>query len=76
MEYDAHQIVEPTIKNYIVGLIPTIPALYSEIEKQRKTNKNTYTLKPSASKKAKQEEKQSKGISLPIFGYIRTLKDE
>lgn len=76
MEYDAHKVVEPAIKNYIIGLIPTIPALYSEIEKVREANKNTYLLTPSASKKAAKGKKESDGIAVTLFGYNRTLKDK
>lgn len=44
--------------------------------KLHKTNKNTYLLTFSASKKVTKGKKESDGMPVILFGYNRTLKDK
>ena len=76
MEYDAHEIVEPALVDYVNGTIQTIPELYAKIEKDRKKNKNTYILNFSAAQKAKKGKNKNGNLSLPLLGYMRTIKNK
>lgn len=53
MEYDAHEIVEPAIKRFLSGKIPTIEQMYANIDAERKKQGISYAQTSESEKRTK-----------------------
>ena len=51
MEYDAHKIVEPALRDFVHGKIKTLEEMYYIIDTERKKNGNEYIWTPTAKEK-------------------------
>ena len=48
MEYDTHTIVEPALRNYLNGKIPSVEQMYAQIDIQRRRKGISYSQTSSA----------------------------
>ena len=53
MEYDAHEIVEPAIRGFLSGKIPTIEQMYANIDAERKKQGISYAQTSESEKRTK-----------------------
>ena len=63
MEYDTHKIVEPAIKGYLDGKIPTIEQMYARIDEKRKKEGISYSQTDNAEEMTKKGYEQRKNES-------------
>ena len=48
MEYDAHKVVSPVLKDFVDGKIDSMPKVYAKIDQKRKEINEPYTLTDEA----------------------------
>jgi len=74
MEYDAHEIVEPALNNYLRGKTPTIEQMYSQIDAERKKEGISYSQTSAAEEMTQKGYEQQKQETLQNQTLIATAK--
>ena len=75
MEYDAHKVVQPIIRKYLLSPKMSLTDVYHEIEKIRSESKNTYSLTSKAKKELQGQQTKKEDLTVSIFGYKRNITE-